>query len=101
MWEAVEVQSEKFTERDPEQLATIPFYNPLKSPVGAHVNKTTYNPLETWNFLGPKWHSHDGSMPFHRAQKSLDFRGPTPSQVMYLTASKALRTGQNQSEDYK
>jgi hypothetical protein len=62
-------------------LATIPLYNPLKSPVGAHVNKTTYNPLETWTFLGPKWHSHDGSMQFHRAQKSLDFQWPTPSHL--------------------
>jgi hypothetical protein len=30
-------------------------------------------------FLGPKWHSAIGSMPFNRAQKSLDFQGPTPS----------------------
>jgi hypothetical protein len=28
-------------------------------------------------FLGPKWHSPIGSMPFHRAQKTLEFRGPT------------------------
>ncbi len=29
-------------------------------------------------FLGPKWHSLMGSMPFYGAQKSLDFQGPTP-----------------------
>jgi hypothetical protein len=27
-------------------------------------------------FLDPKWHSPIGSMPFHRAQKTLDFQGP-------------------------
>jgi hypothetical protein len=32
-------------------------------------------------FLGPKWHSPDCSMPFYRAQKCLDFQGPTPSQM--------------------
>jgi hypothetical protein len=30
-------------------------------------------------FLGPKWHSPIGSMPFQRTQKTLDFQGPTPS----------------------
>ncbi len=29
----------------PKKLAMIPLYNPLKSPVGAHVHKTTYGPL--------------------------------------------------------
>jgi hypothetical protein len=29
-------------------------------------------------FLRPKWHSPNSSMPFHRAQKSLDFQGPIP-----------------------
>ncbi len=28
---------------------------------------------------GPKWHSPIGSMPFHRAQKTREFQGPTPS----------------------
>jgi hypothetical protein len=34
-------------------------------------------------FLGPKWHSPNASMPFHRgrAQKRLDFQGLTPSHV--------------------
>ncbi len=27
------------------KLATIPLYNPLKSPVGARVHKTAYGPL--------------------------------------------------------
>jgi hypothetical protein len=35
--------------------------------------------LEISTFLGPKWHSPNGLMPFHRAQKSLNFQGPTPS----------------------
>jgi hypothetical protein len=30
-------------------------------------------------FLGPKWHSPIGLMPFHRAQKTLEFQGLTPS----------------------
>jgi hypothetical protein len=30
-------------------------------------------------FLGPKWHSPIGSLPFHRAQKTLEFQGPTSS----------------------
>jgi hypothetical protein len=28
--------------------------------------------------LGPKWHSPIGSMPYHRARKTLHFQGPTP-----------------------
>jgi hypothetical protein len=32
-------------------------------------------------FLGPKWHSPFGSMPFHKTQKTLDFQGPTPSHL--------------------
>ena len=35
--------------------------------------------LEFPSFLGPKWHSPIGSMPFHRAQKTREFQGPTPS----------------------
>jgi hypothetical protein len=31
--------------------------------------------------LGPKWYTPNGSMPFHRAQKILDFQGPSPSHV--------------------
>jgi hypothetical protein len=33
----------------------------------------------TCSFLGPKWHSPIGSMPFHKTQKTLDFQGPSPS----------------------
>jgi hypothetical protein len=29
--------------------------------------------------LGPKWNSPIGSFPFHRAQKTREFQGPTPS----------------------
>ncbi len=32
-------------------------------------------------FMGPKWYSPNGSMPFHRTQKSLDFQGPTPAHL--------------------
>jgi hypothetical protein len=32
-------------------------------------------------FSGPIWHSPNGSMPFHRAQKSLDFQGLNPSHL--------------------
>ncbi len=35
--------------------------------------------LEISTFLCPTWHSPISSMPFHRAQASLDFQGPTPS----------------------
>ncbi len=35
--------------------------------------------LEFSSFLGPKWHSSVSSMPFHRAQKTREFQGPTPS----------------------
>jgi hypothetical protein len=30
---------------------------------------------------GPKWHPPIGSMQFHRAQKTLDFLGPTNSHL--------------------
>ncbi len=59
-------------------------YNPLKSPMEAHVHKTTsywyspeHNAFDAGNsfpglvFFGPKCHSHDGSMPFYRAQQPL------------------------------
>ncbi len=70
----------------PWKLAAALLYNPLKSPVGAHVHKTTYRPLvdtafmynafdvgksitraralEILTFLSPKWHLPDGSMTF-------------------------------------
>jgi hypothetical protein len=32
-------------------------------------------------FFGPKWHSPNGSLPFHRAPKSLDFQGTTPAHL--------------------
>jgi hypothetical protein len=33
--------------------------------------------LEILTFLGPKWNSPIGSMPFHRAQKKSRFPGPS------------------------
>ncbi len=54
----------------------------------------TYDLYET--FLGPKWHSPNGSMPLHRAQKSIDCQDPAPpplALVMDLPISKPLRTG--------
>ncbi len=48
-------------------------------------------PLKISTFWGPKWHSSNGSMPFNRAQKILNFRAPTIplplSFVMDLPAS--------------
>jgi hypothetical protein len=35
--------------------------------------------LEFSSFLGPKWPLPIGSLPFHRAQKTLEFQCPTPS----------------------
>jgi hypothetical protein len=37
-----------------------------------------YNYLCTY-YAPVKWHSPIGSMPFHRAQKTREFQGPTPS----------------------
>ncbi len=45
---------------------------------------------------GPKWHSPNGSMPFHRAQKVWISRAPTLlplALVMDLHASKTLNSG--------
>jgi hypothetical protein len=36
--------------------------------------------LEISSFLGPKWHSPISSMP-QRGQKTIDFQGPTPSNL--------------------
>ncbi len=69
-------------------------FNPLKSPMGAHVRKTTYVPLidtalyimllmRVISLLGPRMALvySNGSMQFNWAQKSLDFQGPTPSHL--------------------
>jgi hypothetical protein len=66
----------------------------LKPPTWAFVHKTIYAPmiyaawgimfwlgLEFPSFLGPKWHLSIGLMPFHRAQKTLEFQGPTSSKL--------------------
>jgi hypothetical protein len=79
----------------------------LKPPSWALVHKTTDGPMiyttlcimvwmraytllgqvgggwaqEILSFLGPKWHSTIGSMPFHRAQKTLEFQGPKNSRI--------------------
>ncbi len=37
--------------------------------------------LEISTFLGPKGNSPNGSMVIHKAPKSLDFQGPTPSHL--------------------
>ncbi len=75
----------------------------LKPPSWPLVHKTTYEPMiytalcimfrcvhihylgklgglgpGNLKFLGPKLHSPIRSMPFHRAQKTLEFQGPTP-----------------------
>jgi hypothetical protein len=64
--------------------------DPLLGPVGGGWA------LEISSFLGLKWHSPIGLMPFHRAQKTLDFQGPAPSHlslVIDLHTSKTLHTG--------
>jgi hypothetical protein len=43
----------------------------MKAPLQAHVHKTTYAPMIYTA----------GSMPFNRAQKTLEFQGPTPSHL--------------------
>jgi hypothetical protein len=79
----------------------------LKPPSWALVHKTTYAPiiytarcimfwmcaypvlghvgggwaLEFSSFLSPKCHLPISSLPFHRAQKTLKFQGPTPSHL--------------------
>jgi hypothetical protein len=52
--------------------------------------------LEFLSFLGPKWHTPIFSMPFQRAQKTLEFQGPAPyllALVMDMHAFKTLCTG--------
>ncbi len=57
-------------------LCTSDLYSPVHN-----VLEHAYPLLgEFSRFLGPKWHSPICSMPFRRAQKTLEFRGPTPSQ---------------------
>jgi hypothetical protein len=56
--------------------------------------------LEISSFLGPKWHSPIGLLPFYRAQKNSQFPGPNPlplALVMDMPASKALHTGPYES----
>ncbi len=38
--------------------------------------------LEIPSFLGPKWHSTIGLMPFHWAQKTIEFQGPIPFHLL-------------------
>jgi hypothetical protein len=72
------------------KVALIPLYNPLQSPMGAYVHKTTYGPLHNTAlyimllmrvnqlFWAPNGTHLTDTMPFHSAQKSLDFQDPTP-----------------------
>jgi hypothetical protein len=79
----------------------------LKPPSWALVHKTTFAPmiytalcimfwmyaypllgqvgggraLEISSFLGHKWHSPIGWMPFHRTEKTRDFQGTSPSHL--------------------
>jgi hypothetical protein len=69
----------------------VPQHCPVHNAFDAGKSKTT--------FFGPKWHSPNGSMPFHRAKKKSPFPGPKilpPAQVMDLPASKALQGRINQ-----
>jgi hypothetical protein len=52
--------------------------------------------LEISISLGPKWQSPNGSMTFHRAQKSLNFQGPIPlplALVMDAARIKSITDG--------
>jgi hypothetical protein len=51
----------------PSYLWTYDLYSPVGNAFDAGKSLMT--------FSGPIWHSPNGSMPFHRAQKSLDFQG--------------------------
>ncbi len=65
----------------PWRLATIPLYNPLKSPVGAHVHKIAYGPLID-TVLGPVHNAFDAAKSVTWASGrglgpgNLDFFGP-------------------------
>jgi hypothetical protein len=100
-------------------IATIPLYNPLKSPVGVHVHKTAYGPLidtalylmllmqpnpllgqvgggsgpGNLNIFGAIWLDSISQDP-----KQSQFPGPLPlGLVMDLPASKGLSTGPHKS----
>ncbi len=59
----------------------LPVYNVLDACIS--IMRTSGRGLGPGNldFLGPKWHSPNGFMPFHKAQKTHDFQGPTPSHL--------------------
>jgi hypothetical protein len=61
-----------------------------------HLNSTGSLLSVCVDVLGPKWHSPIGSIPFHRAQKSLDFQSPTPlplALVMDVARIKSIMHG--------
>jgi hypothetical protein len=41
-------------------------------------------------FFGPRWHSPIGSMPFHKAQKSLDFQGSNPKVKSFIIQGRSI-----------
>jgi hypothetical protein len=43
-------------------------------------------------FLGPEWHLPIDSMPFHRAQKTLDFQGPTPLPIALVMDAARIKS---------
>jgi hypothetical protein len=62
----------------------------INSGIGARVHKTTYATY------GPRMELTYGSFPFHKAQKTQEFQGPTPlplPHAMDMHASKTLSTG--------
>ncbi len=74
----------------------MPLYNPLKSPLGAHVQKAAYGPLIVMA-LGSVHNAFDGAKSITWPSGSglgpgnLDFFGPPNARIMGLPASKALR----------
>ncbi len=51
--------------------------------------------LEILSFLGPKWHSTIGPMPFHSAQKTLDFQWVQPPPTCPRNVSARIKNIMN------
>ncbi len=65
----------------PEQGGLVPLFTCSSTPHSMGLDLPKNTPLKSpggSSFLGPKWHSPIGLMPFHRAQNTFEFQGPTP-----------------------
>ncbi len=66
------IQHTEYRIQNTEYIMVLMLANPLLGQVGERVGPRIYR-------LFWAWHSSNGSMPFHGAQKSLDFQGSTHS----------------------